>query len=79
MARLKIDIKNKDLTRFKGAINSRYEDGELIELETNEQIVDALTSIIKEYLTGIVHNHEVNVKKQIALSGITVETIDLNE
>jgi hypothetical protein len=81
MARLKIDIKNKDLKRFKDVILSQYDLGEEnnIVLDTNEQIIDHLTSMVKEYLKTFVISHERHIKQQQAISGITVDEIDLNE
>jgi predicted membrane chloride channel (bestrophin family) len=81
MARLRIDIKNRDLQRFKTVILSRYgvDEENPFTLDTNEQILDALTGIVKEYLTGLVSSHERHVKQQQAISGITVDNIDLNE
>ena len=81
MARLKLDIKNKDLQRFKDVILSQHELGEEnnIVLDTNEQIIGHLTSMVKEYLKTFVVTHERYVKQQQAISGITVDDIDLNE
>jgi len=81
MARLKIDIKNKDLKRFKDVILSQYEIGEEnhIILDTNEQIIGHLTSMVKEYLKSFVGNQERHIKQQQAINNITIDDIDLEE
>ena len=81
MARLKIDIKNKDLKRFKDVILSQYELGEEnhIILDTNEQIIDHLTIMVKGYLKSFVGNQERHIKQQQAISSITIDDIDLEE
>ena len=85
MPKITINIKNKDIPRFRELLENKYNameimgDTSTIDFSTNEAVLDQVEKDLKQELKQKIQSYEITKAKRIAESTVVAEDIDFNE